>query len=244
MFKTTKKNYSAIMLTVLLTFPFFTCKKFQTTIVTGKLINVAINKPMAGETMVLATVESGSVLIPEKANVAQTSLTDNSGSFSFNFEAYEPRINQRQPYYYVYWANLKEKRAPTRVENINLNEFYNTDLSYTKMITKLGETNQLDFYAAILGTLKVKCINELATPSITDTCEIRIINPLNDFLLGYHNGTGDRFIEYPEYRDIFYLPLITGSNTLRAIIKKNNQTIIKDTTFFAEDKEYYFEFRY
>jgi hypothetical protein len=243
MFKTTRKKYPSIMLTLLLTFSFFTCKKFQTTIVTGKLINVAINKPMAGETMVLATVESGSVLTPEKAKVAQTTLTDNSGSFSFNFEAYEPRINQRQPYYYVYWANLKEKRAPTRVENINLNEFYNTDLSYTKMIAKLGETNQLDFYAAILGTLKVKCINELATASITDTCEIRIINPLDDFLMGYHSGTGDGFIYYQESKNK-YLPLITGSNTLRAIIKKNNQTIIKDTTFFAEDKEYYFEFRY
>ncbi len=243
MFKTTKKNYSAIMLTVLLTFPFFTCKKFQTTIVTGKLINVAINKPMAGETMVLATVETGSVLTPDKAKVGQTILTDNSGSFSFNFEAYEPRINQRQPYYYVYWANLKEKRAPTRVENINLNEFYNTDLSYTKMVTKLGETNQLDFYAALLGTLKVKCINELASPSITDTCEIRIINSLDDFLMGYHSGTVDGLIYYQESKNR-YLPLITGSNTLRAIIKKNNQTIIKDTTFFAEDKEYYFEFRY
>ena len=36
----------------------------------------------------------------------------------------------------------------------------------------------------------------------------------------------------------------TDSNTHKAIIKKNSQTIIKDTIFFADDKEYNFEFRY
>jgi hypothetical protein len=128
---------------------------------------------------------------------------------------------------------------------IHLNSHYNNELASLVTIKEFGKENYQDLKVVVLGTLQVKCINEFSNPSSLDSCEIRIINEVDDFYFGTHIGTGTKILNDSNYYSHdTHPPLIPGTTTLRAIIKKNNQTIIKDTSFFAEDKEYYFEFRY
>jgi hypothetical protein len=236
--------------------PLYTCKKFHTTLIQGKLINYPINKGIAGETIYLKSYQTGAILTPDKAKIELSTITDQEGNFSFSFEAYKTTLKQRQPVYIVFWPNTSNKKSLTYFskygpkgvflcQRTSLNSSFNNELSSSSLIENFGEDNFPEIKVALACNVQINCINDLPNSSNLDTCEIRLINQIGDFYIGSNFGenstilTDSNYICYPDP-----IPLISGTTTIRAIIKKNNQTIIKDTTFFVEDKEYYFEFRY
>ena len=130
-------------------------------------------------------------------------------------------------------------------QRTSLNSSFNNELSSSSLIENFGEDNFPEIKVALAGSLQINCINGLPNSTSLDTCEIRLINQLGDFYIGSHIGENSTIITDSNYIcKPDPIPLISGTTTIRAIIKKNSQTIIQDTTFFADDKEYYIEFRY
>lgn len=251
----TKKNLLFFILLIVI-FPLFTCKKFQSTVIKGQFINRPINKGIQGETIYLKSFQTGAVLTPDKAKIELSTITDQDGNFYFSFDAYKTTLKQRQPVYLVYWPNSSNKKSFTSVskyepkgifqcQSISLNSYFNNELASASIVKNLGQDNFQEIKVVLIGSISVNCVNELLIPSDQDTCEIRLINQVGDFYIGKLIGTGTKVFTDSNYScQPFPIPLISGTTTLRATIKKNSQTIVQDTTFFAEDKQYYFEFRY
>lgn len=230
---------------------FNTCKKYKTTTVKGRFVNIPINKGIPNETFILKSANPYGEKLPSKAQIEMTTKTDKDGYFEFKFEAYVPKNEKKQASYGVEWLNLNNKKQmlqfsanSTVGQTIYLTDFYSDDLLSYSHVDNTGGNNDILINVVLGGVLKVNCINELIPFSSNDKIEIYFINQFGMFFFGGHYGGGNFIINDGISGSGYYPGLVPGETTIRATISKNGNIEIKDTTFFVEDKEYNLVYRY
>jgi hypothetical protein len=224
---------------------FSNCKKYQTTTIKGKLINISVNKGIAGETIILNTYSNGGIALPDKAKITQQTITDNDGAFEFTFEAYVP-YNEKGPSYGVEVFDSKKKFVQIIIgydnstESVDIGKYYNDDLLPFAHVDKHGEINFININVVTACRLKIITYNNIIPTNDSDELKLQFINKFGTFTYGYFLGKLNGYNEPDTYEP----SVITGETTIRATITKNGTVEIRDTTFFVEDKEYNLVYRY
>jgi hypothetical protein len=230
---------------------FNTCKKYKTTTVKGRFVNIPINKGIPDETFVLKSANLYGENLPSKAQIELTTKTDKDGYFEFKFEAYVPKNEKKQASYGVEWLNLNKKKQMLQfsdrsdpVKNVDLYKFYDDDLLSFAHIENPGDFNEIIIKIVIGSPLIVSIYNENLPKSINDYINIEFINQFGKFTYGGYKGDSFRIIDPSILTDGYYPSLVPGETTIRATITKNGNIEVRDTTFFVEDKEYNLVYRY
>jgi hypothetical protein len=222
---------------------FNSCKRYKPTVIKGRLLNVAINKGVAGEPIALMAVPTGNSKLPDKGRVELTTTTDSEGFFEFVFDGYSPISKSNRPSYAIDVITALSKKNYNmiilcRENQFDLYKYFNDDLLPFAHVKNTEVKEEITIKVVTACKLNIYAHNQVSVNN-SDEVEFQFINKFGKFVVGYafgaHNGLIDN--DCPT-------SVITGETTFRAVIKKNGSIEVRDTTFFVEDKEYNLVYRY
>ncbi len=106
----------------------------------------------------------------------------------------------------------------------------------------LGGFNVVNINVVLAGRVYFQFYNDKPTPTEEDTLMVYI---KNQYLEYYQTGTANiDQTQNNEYRANKPFTIVTGENTIKYRIRKNNNIVFEDTTFFVEPKDYYINFHF
>lgn len=232
------------MFIIIVFFFFAGCKKYKTTIVHGKVSNLAINKGIPNALVVLTAYQVGKKELPDKAKIELQTRTDSEGNYSFNFEAYVPNNEKEAASYDVEYLTegkfIDWFSGEGSGTTVNLIDYFNDDLLAFSHVNNPGKENLIDINVVLNGRIYFQFYNDLAGGTVDDTLFIRNKNKFTEYRIFDIGGinTENGFLNtYP-------FSFTTGENTITLDIRKNGTRILKDTTFFVEPKDYHINFHY
>lgn len=245
----THKKLLQISFVVLLAMTFNSCKRYKPTVIKGRLLNVVINKGVAGEPIALMAVPTGNSKLPDKGRIELTTTTDSEGFFEFVFDGYSPISKSNRPSYAIdVIKQLSKKKYAVIISpygnnepQFNLYKYYEDDLLPLAHVRNTEIKNEITIPVVTACNLKIYCYNQLLPNNDTDLVTLKFINQFGTFTYGYFTGKLNGLTGEGTYKP----DVVTGETTIRAIIsKKSGYYEVRDTTFFVEDKEYNLVYRY
>ena len=226
------------------------CKRYKRTIIDGKLVNIPTGQGIANEAVTLIAHEEGG----NGAEVPlEQTITDSQGNFHFDFEAWIPVNDRKRRTHSVKWLNLDNKSMMFTFSgrgnsnpSVDLTKYYNNNLLpwHTFGINDLKKNNSAAINVALGAFVTIVLSNSVSPFSPNDSVRVQFINQFGTFKFGGYNGEGSRVLNPKDLSDGYYPLWVCGETTLRVNIYKNGNVQVRDTTFFVESKDYYFEYYY
>lgn len=227
----------------------YSCKKlskYKRTIVIGKVTNMAIEKGIPNARVYLKAYNNSGRTLPTKAQIMMETRTDSEGNYRFEFDAYDPFINNtksKADYGVTYDKEGKIGTIYTGYDTLlYFEDIFGIEIKPFKHIDEIGGTFIANINVVLAGRFFFQFYNEKPIQNETDIVNVRCQDKFLEFRVTSTGG-----IDQTQNNSfLMNLPtiLITGKNTLKYSILKNGITTNLDTTFEVEAKDYYINFRY
>ena len=161
-------------------FCFSTCRKYKTTTINGKLINMATGKGIANNKIALNAYSLGGSELPKKVESQSIATTDADGNFSFIFDAYTTKNKKKVVSYGVEMVNeqyylisqlsdIISKPGETK-NKVDLKQYFNDDLTPIKNIEHLGKDNEINLNTVLAGRFYFQFSNFAQSDSMLLSC--------------------------------------------------------------------------
>jgi hypothetical protein len=250
MLKTKKLNWFLISTLFVSFFLTNSCKKlssYKHTVVIGKVTNMAIEKGIPNARVYLQVGNNSGRSLPKKAQIMLETRTDSEGNYRFEFDAYDPFINNtksKAAYGVVYDSEGKIQTIATGYEKLlYFKDIFGIDIKPFKHIDEIGGTFVANINVVLEAKFRLQFFNEKPVPSSIDSTYVFVKNKFVSYrqfgVVGYDLEQINGFL-----LNNYIFSLITGENTLSYQIYKNGIHTIKDTTFIVEPKDYLINVRY
>jgi len=247
-FKT--KNWFLISTIFVLFFLTNSCKKlssYKHTVVIGKVKNMAIEKGIPNARVYLKAYNNSGRTLPSKAQILLETRTDSEGNYRFEFDAYDPFVNNtksKAAYGVTYDPEGKHTNIYTGYTKLlYFEDIFGIEIKPYKHVDEIGGTFVADINVVLDAKFRLQFFNEMPIPSSIDSAYVFVKNKFISYL---QFGVAGKDLEQINgfLLDSYIFSLITGENTLSYHIYKNGMHTIKDTTFIVESKDYLINVRY
>jgi hypothetical protein len=207
---------------------------------------MAIEKGIPNARVYLEVGNNSGRSLPKKAQIMLETRTDSEGNYRFEFDAYDPFINNtksKAAYGVVYDAEGKILTIATGYDTLlYFKDIFGIEIKPFKHIDEIGGTFVANINVILASNVFFQFYNEKPIQNETDIVNVRCQDKFLEFRVTSTGG-----IDQTQNNSfLMNLPttLITGKNTLKYSILKNGVTTNLDTTFDVEAKDYYINFRY